>query len=430
MTKEFSSVYKPTTGETTSAIINIKLASINVTFHDTAGQFDFDNIRKQTYKNCDPNRTIILMCYSAEDGQSLKHIESVWHPEINSSCSEFTQVLVRLKEDSYIKNFADHAPLSEAKELQKRLKINTAVSCDSLTYCNANGKRGSVDKVFLTAINTHLQRNLLMEPHPNWPCKCVSQEEEEEGESDFCVPLIFIRSPKTVTQTLKKNWKKEIIPCCMNIILVGDSCTGKTCLLDALLKNKFSSQAPYLPTEEVEQKTVVGEVFGNKTVLNFFDTSGSQIETHQQERMKLYESCEPFRTIVIFCVSADDEDTLKNIETVWNPEINENFTKVLVRLQTNNFTDENYHISISKLKNMAKKIQTSYFYSCDSKLYCEREGKDGDVYSMFSYAIRSHVARYLSTDNKWPCNCNVQDEDEEERKRKISVPRLPYYMAV
>lgn len=63
--KEFVSTYFPTISETTAATVMVEGKSMKINFHDTAGQFEFEDIRKRDYIKCDPKRTIVLFCYDA-----------------------------------------------------------------------------------------------------------------------------------------------------------------------------------------------------------------------------------------------------------------------------------------------------------------------------------------------------------------------------
>lgn len=110
----------------------------------------------------------------------MTHIKNVWHPEVNNFSKEFTQVLVRLKSEKHVdvnQNKKYIASLKQGKAMQKDLGLTNHFVCDSLTYCETNGKKGKVEKVFSNAVSANLKRNLSTEQAPKWVCDCNKKEE-------------------------------------------------------------------------------------------------------------------------------------------------------------------------------------------------------------------------------------------------------------
>lgn len=148
-----------------------------ITIHDTDGQGDYSDIRKNTYKSCDPNKTIVLYCYSATMISSLENIKTFWFPEVNSCSGNFTQVLIRFKKlTGYSK--LDFVPMKKGDKMMKDLGLSGHFSFDSLTYCNTNGKKGNVAKVFSNSIKTHFKRKLPVKPDDS--CSCESEIKTEK----------------------------------------------------------------------------------------------------------------------------------------------------------------------------------------------------------------------------------------------------------
>lgn len=139
-------------------------------FHDVAGQEEFKQMRSIAYDDCDPNRTIILFCYSAESKTTLENIDSYWLDEVDAVSRHFTKVLVRLKEDLYNPKKENHVTMEDGEEIKEKFGMHFHVSCDSLKYCLTNGQKGNVETVFSGAIQAHIDRNLAQEL--KWPCDC------------------------------------------------------------------------------------------------------------------------------------------------------------------------------------------------------------------------------------------------------------------
>lgn len=56
--------------------------------------------------------------------------------------------------------------------------------------------------------------------------------------------------------------------------------------------------------------------------------------------------------------------------------------------------------------------------SCSSKIYCESDGKEGNVDKVFFEAIKAHLDRKLSLETKKPCDCAQKREEESIKQSK------------
>ncbi|KAH9386002.1 Ras-like protein gene family, member A [Nematocida major] len=114
---------------------------------DTAGQDDFDRIRKLCY--IDTN--LILICFSLDKPESFKNIEGRWREEVDHFCKETPRILVGLKAD--LRTTSSEKLISEtrARQLAHSVSAKCYIECSAATGEN-------VSVVFDTAINILLNR--------------------------------------------------------------------------------------------------------------------------------------------------------------------------------------------------------------------------------------------------------------------------------
>ena len=68
---------------------------VNLCFHDTAGQEGYDRLRPLAYRNTD----IFLICFSVDNLDSLRNIETTWAGEVKQHCPKAKLIMVGLKQD-------------------------------------------------------------------------------------------------------------------------------------------------------------------------------------------------------------------------------------------------------------------------------------------------------------------------------------------
>jgi Ras family protein A len=98
----------------------------------------------------------------------------------------------------------------------------------------------------------------------------------------------------------------------LNIVIVGDGDTGKTCLLMAFKGRRFPGD--YVPTV-FETYTRDIRVEGEIIELGLWDTAGQ--EGYDRLRPMAYPHCDCF----VICYAVDNPDSLYNVKEKWLPEL-------------------------------------------------------------------------------------------------------------
>lgn len=106
-------------------------------------------------------------------------------------------------------------------------------------------------------------------------------------------------------------------PVVRKIAIVGNSGAGKTCLIHRYMHNEFdenSSQEPIPTALKVEEKQQsIGS--GKDIMLNIYDAGGK--ETFRHLRKLNY----PKSDAAIICFGLDSEESLKEVDKTWVPEL-------------------------------------------------------------------------------------------------------------
>src|SRR5438045_1789651 len=86
----FPEMYVPTVFETYFSTITVDGKTIELALWDTAGQEDFDRLRPLSY----PDASVVLICYSIDNIESLENVEEKWYPEVKTFCPDIPVILV------------------------------------------------------------------------------------------------------------------------------------------------------------------------------------------------------------------------------------------------------------------------------------------------------------------------------------------------
>lgn len=117
--------------DTQNMTIEVDDKSHKIKLHDTAGQEEFENLRKAFMKNKKPD--VFILCYSVDNRRSFENITKKWIQEIRNRAPI---VLVATKID--LRNTLDHVSNYEGKSLCQQIKAKAFVECSSLTLLNIN----------------------------------------------------------------------------------------------------------------------------------------------------------------------------------------------------------------------------------------------------------------------------------------------------
>lgn len=127
--------------------------SYNLELFDTAGQEEWEQLRRMMYANTD----VFLVCYSCMQPSSFDNIEKKWMPDVKSHDPSSLVILVSLCIDLRTNNTNNPQPdlisppmitTRQGSELAKRLKCNAFIECSSML-------RFHVREVFECAIDVY-----------------------------------------------------------------------------------------------------------------------------------------------------------------------------------------------------------------------------------------------------------------------------------
>lgn len=114
---------------------------------DTAGQDDFDRLRKLCYLDSH----LILICFSLDKPESFKNIEGRWKEEVDHFCKDTPRILVGLKADLRKEKGEIVISQERAIQLAKSVSAKCYIECSAATGEN-------VEAVFHTAMDILLNR--------------------------------------------------------------------------------------------------------------------------------------------------------------------------------------------------------------------------------------------------------------------------------
>ena len=137
-TNKFPRGYLPTLFDEHTVDIEVEGQAYKLNLWDTAGQEQFDQLRRHAY----PGADVFLICFSIANPESFENVKKIWVPEIQSSSPRVPFVLVGTKTDlRYDTRTVDllaersqyPVPFKQGVELAKELKAKKYLECSSLT---------------------------------------------------------------------------------------------------------------------------------------------------------------------------------------------------------------------------------------------------------------------------------------------------------
>lgn len=134
--------------------IQLPTAKLNLSVFDTAGQEDFQAIRRSNMSGSN----IIMICYSCRSTNSLESIGKRWLPEILDENTKLPSpfIVVGTKTDLYDKEEVDCVSEEMAVKYCKTIGSKDPMRCCAKEWGETEGVKGNVDKVFNTAIRRGL----------------------------------------------------------------------------------------------------------------------------------------------------------------------------------------------------------------------------------------------------------------------------------
>ncbi|XP_021697031.1 ras-like GTP-binding protein RhoL isoform X2 [Aedes aegypti] len=121
--ESFKDFYQPTIYDKASIDMTLDGHRHTIQLHDTAGQEDYDRIRKQFYKKAD----CFLLCYSIENPVSFSNITDKWISELTEE-RRIPIVLIATKLDLRMKA-RTAVSTEEVEELKRKINATSFVEC-------------------------------------------------------------------------------------------------------------------------------------------------------------------------------------------------------------------------------------------------------------------------------------------------------------
>ncbi|XP_055533001.1 ras-like GTP-binding protein RhoL [Wyeomyia smithii] len=121
----FNIDYTPTIYDKGSIDLRLNGTDYTIQLHDTAGQEDFERIRRQFYKqaNC------FLLCYSIDSRVSFENVTAKWIPELTANL-RLPIVLVATKVDTR-RHTNKEVSTREGEQLARKINANAFIECSA-----------------------------------------------------------------------------------------------------------------------------------------------------------------------------------------------------------------------------------------------------------------------------------------------------------
>ncbi|CAG7784720.1 unnamed protein product [Allacma fusca] len=184
----------------------------------------------------------------------------------------------------------------------------------------------------------------------------------------------------------------------LNIVVVGDDFCGKSCLIGSYLTNEFSDE--YRPNMHETHFTEI-TLKGKRYNLNIHDIPGSD------SYCKVHPCDYPQANCFIVCFAINDENSLKNIQTKWIPEIKHScpeasFILVGTKSDLKNSPSQPV-IPLVQCKAQCKSIGVKSFLECSAKT---NEGAQ-KVFETTIKTVLKPVKRKPGKSQQCKCYCSI-----------------------
>ncbi|CAH1968582.1 unnamed protein product [Acanthoscelides obtectus] len=143
--KRFDERYVPTVFDVYSMTIPINGLEYTVVLSDTAGQEEFDKLRRFAYKDVD----CFILTYSVDERTSYENVSSKWIPELRKFAPKAKIILAGTKKDLK-RDDPNHITTQEGEDLAQFIGANGFVE-------NSSKSMSFVDATFQMAITSVIQ---------------------------------------------------------------------------------------------------------------------------------------------------------------------------------------------------------------------------------------------------------------------------------
>uniref|UniRef100_A0A336MPS6 CSON002280 protein n=1 Tax=Culicoides sonorensis TaxID=179676 RepID=A0A336MPS6_CULSO len=125
--ESFLQDYIPTIFEKSEFDITVDGIDHVIKLYDTAGQEDYDQLRKTIYKHAD----CFLVCYSVDSRDSYQNVKPYWVKELKSVASHVPIVLCATKVDLRKPGSTGCVTTEEGEILSKQINANSFIECSA-----------------------------------------------------------------------------------------------------------------------------------------------------------------------------------------------------------------------------------------------------------------------------------------------------------
>jgi len=174
------------------------------------------------------------------------------------------------------------------------------------------------------------------------------------------------------------------------LVIIGDGCCGKTCLLVTFSKDEFPQV--YIPTV-FDTYVADIEVDGKQAELALWDTAG------QEDYDRLRPLSYPETDVIVICYAVDNPDSLLNIEDRWWPEAKHYCPNIPILLVGNKKDLRNDEATIKNLSQIDQQPvsfeqaqQVGLKIGATKVLECSAKNKEG-IREVFETAIQVAISK-------------------------------------
>ncbi|XP_075244641.1 ras-related protein Rac1-like isoform X2 [Convolutriloba macropyga] len=170
-------------------------------------------------------------------------------------------------------------------------------------------------------------------------------------------------------------------------VIVGSGCTGKTCILDRFLNDKFTNDS-FIPT--------VNEVRNTSIIVDGQTIEVQLVDTADFERVRPL--CYPDTQIILICFSLDRMNTLERVIDYWVPELQHHSpstSSILVGTKLD--LRDSREISAGEGERVQKMIP-----NCIKYMECSAASGEG-IKEVFEAAVREALKAEAKKEKKKQC---------------------------
>ncbi|XP_055681104.1 ras-like GTP-binding protein RhoL [Lutzomyia longipalpis] len=154
----FPEIHVATVYDTEEITMTIDGNEHYIKLHDTAGQEDYERLRRFSYHLADA----FVLCYDITDRVSFDNIELKWIDELRGDNEDIPVILVATKED---KRNRHCVPRKEGEDLCGRIRADAFFECSAKTGKN-------VEEIFIEAARAAIRGSRKVPENSSWLCCC------------------------------------------------------------------------------------------------------------------------------------------------------------------------------------------------------------------------------------------------------------------